>query len=117
MQYRMVTVLPLGCGRQTIGILRPDGFHDLLEADGGDVVALVHDHHAVIADPFPYFIRPAHRLQHGDVDDAASRVLVRAVQTDELSLLLPTPALGQGRQFLVDRQELLQPLLPLGHQL
>lgn len=97
LKNRMMAVLPLWRSGQTVDMLCGDAFQHLLKADSWDVVAFIHDDHAVFPDPRFDLVGIAHGLQHGDINDAAASVLIGPVQADDFTFFLPSSALGLRR--------------------
>ena len=91
---RMMPVLPFGRCGQTVNMLRGDIFQHLLKADRRDVVAFIYDDYAVFSEPRFDFVGITHRLQHGDIDNAAAGIFIGSIQADDFPLFLSPLHLG-----------------------
>ena len=79
MQNWMMFVLPFWSCSQAVDVFRRHIFEYLFKADRRNVMALIHDDHAVISKPWLYIIPVSHGLKHGDIDDTATGIPVCAI--------------------------------------
>ena len=93
------------CG-QAIDIFRRNRLQHILERQRRNVVALIHNHHAVFANPRGDLPRCSQRLHHCHVDNTAARVPPCAVLPDNLAYLLQPALFRLFRQRLVHGQKL-----------
>ena len=71
----VMAILSGGRGGQTVDILGIDLLEYLLKADGGDMVTLIHNYHAVILHQLLNIILGNQRLHDGDIHKPGQVVL------------------------------------------
>ena len=98
----VMTVLPRHRRRQSRDVLRLGATDGQFESAGGNMVALVHDHEAVVRDAVVHLAAPHQALHHGDVNRSGE--------------LPPSPSQATDLPFR-DAQKLGQPGDPLIQQL